>query len=153
MLFPWGCRRRGADIEASRLTAGVPEDLAERAGVWPLLHTGFDLVEVAGAHGRNVAEAAVVEWNIFDRLDLMWLWDAIGDLPRSDRWETQARSAVRDDLLTALTELTRTVIESAGGSIVLDTDRIYLPGQAEGTADPRRLGLRLFEIQVSPAAR
>ena len=104
-------------VEASRLTAGVPEDLAERAGVWPLLHTGFDLVEVAGAHGRNVAEVAAVEWTIFDRLDLMWLWDGIGDLPRSDRWETQARSAVRDDLLTALTELTRTVIESAGGSV------------------------------------
>ncbi len=104
-------------VEASRLTAGVPENLAERAGVWPLLHTGFDLVEVAGAHGRNVAEVAAVEWTIFDRLDLMWLWDGIGDLPRSDRWETQARSAVRDDLLTALTELTRTVIESAGGSI------------------------------------
>ena len=34
-------------VEASRLTAGVPEELAERAGVWPLLHTGFDLVEVA----------------------------------------------------------------------------------------------------------
>ena len=43
---------------------------------------------------------------MFDRLDLMWLWDGIGALPRSDRWQTQARSAVRDDLLTALAELT-----------------------------------------------
>ena len=40
-------------VEASRLTAGVPEHLAERAGVWPLLHTGFDLVEIAAAHGRD----------------------------------------------------------------------------------------------------
>ena len=49
---------RMADVvrsgEASRLTLGVPEDLAERAGVWPLLHTGFDLVEVAvGARPRR----------------------------------------------------------------------------------------------------
>ena len=43
---------------------------------------------------------------MFDRLDLTWLWDGIGALPRSDRWQTQARSAVRDDLLTALAELT-----------------------------------------------
>ena len=104
-------------VEASRLTAGVPEDLAERAGVWPLLHTGFDLVEVADAHGRDVVDVAAVEWAIFDRLDLMWLWDGIGALPRSDRWQTQARSAVRDDLLTALAELTTTVIDSAGGSV------------------------------------
>ena len=30
----------------------------------------------------------------------MWLWDGIGALPRSDRWQTQARGALRDDLLT-----------------------------------------------------
>ena len=47
-----------------------------------------------------------VEWSMFDGLDLIWLWDGIGALPRSDRWQTQARSAVRDDLLTALAELT-----------------------------------------------
>ena len=104
-------------VEASRLTAGVPEDLAERAGVWPLLHTGFDLVEVAAAHGMDIASVAAVEWSMFDELDLFWLWDGIGTLPRSDRWQTQARSAVRDDMLTALAELTTTVIGSAGGSV------------------------------------
>ena len=47
-----------------------------------------------------------VDWAVFDALDLSWLWDGIGALPRSDRWQTQARSALRDDLLTALAELT-----------------------------------------------
>ena len=104
-------------VEASRLTAGVPERLAERATVWPLLHTGFDLVEIASANGRPIRDVAAVEWTMFDRLDLPWLWDGIGALPRADRWQTQARSAVRDDLLTALAELTGTVIASAGGSV------------------------------------
>ena len=63
-------------VEASRLTAGVPEDLAERAGVWPLLHTGFDLVEVAaGPRPRRSSTSPRVDWALFDRLDLMWLWD------------------------------------------------------------------------------
>jgi glutamate dehydrogenase len=48
---------------------------------------------------------------------MFWLWDGIGTLPRSDRWQTQARSAVRDDMLTALVELTETVIGTAGGSV------------------------------------
>jgi glutamate dehydrogenase len=104
-------------LEASRLAAGVPEDLAERAGVWPLLHTGFDLVEVAADHGLDVSEVARVHWQVFDRLDLTWLWEGIGALPRSDRWQTQARSALRDDLLTALAGLTTTVIESSGGAV------------------------------------
>ena len=112
---------RMADVvhsgEASRLAAGVPEGLAERAGVWPLLHTGFDLIELATMYDRDVADVARVSWEIFDRLDLLWLWDGIGALPRSDRWQTQARSALRDDLLTALVELTTTVVESPGGSV------------------------------------
>lgn len=41
-------------------------------------------------------------------------------------------------------------IRSGDGAIEIETDRIYLPGQAEGTSDARQLGLRLFEIVVNP---
>jgi hypothetical protein len=41
-------------------------------------------------------------------------------------------------------------VRSADGAIAIETDRIYLPGQVEGTADSRQLGLRLFEIAVNP---
>jgi glutamate dehydrogenase len=82
-----------------------------------LLHTGFDLVEVAADCGMDITSVAAIEWSIFDRLDMFWLWDGIGTLPRSDRWQTQARSAVRDDMLTALAELTETVIGTADGSV------------------------------------
>ena len=41
-------------------------------------------------------------------------------------------------------------VRSADGAIAIETDRIYLPGEAEGTSDSRQLGLRLFEIDVNP---
>jgi hypothetical protein len=41
-------------------------------------------------------------------------------------------------------------IRNGDGAIVIETDRIYLPGQAEGTPDARQLGLRIFEIAVHP---
>lgn len=41
-------------------------------------------------------------------------------------------------------------IRTADGAIAIETDRIYLPGRAEGTADARELGLRLFDIAVDP---
>lgn len=41
-------------------------------------------------------------------------------------------------------------IRSGDGAIEIETDRIYLPGQAEGTSDARQLGLRFFEIVVNP---
>jgi glutamate dehydrogenase len=113
-------RGRMADVmmsgEASRLAAGVPESLAERAGVWPLLHTAFDVVELAHRTDRSFSELASLQWELFDALDLMWLWEAIGSLPRSDRWQTQARSALRDDLLSTLAQLTEACVAS-GGSV------------------------------------
>ena len=38
------------------------------------------------------------------------------------------------------------------GAIAIETDRVYLPGAAEGTADERHLALRLFEWGVYPVA-
>ena len=63
-----------------------------------------------------VGELSAVQWELFDALDLMWLWEGIGSLPRSDRWQTQARSALRDDLLSTLAELTEACVMS-GGSV------------------------------------
>ena len=102
--------------EAARLAAGVPESLAQRSAIWKLLHTGFDVIEIAEREGVPLATATTVYWQVFDRLELMWLWDAIGALPRADRWQTQARSALRDDLMTILAELAGTVIRRSGGS-------------------------------------
>jgi hypothetical protein len=39
-------------------------------------------------------------------------------------------------------------IAGSGGAITIAQDRVYLPGAVEGTADARRLGLRLFEVRV-----
>ena len=42
-------------------------------------------------------------------------------------------------------------VERAAGTIAIETDPIYLPGPAEGTADERHLGLRVYECRVYPA--
>ncbi len=93
-------------IEASRLASGVPEQLAQRSAMWPLLHTSFDVIELAEARHTDAPSVARMYWQVFDALDVSWLWEAIGALPRSNRWQTQARSALRDDLLIVLADLT-----------------------------------------------
>ena len=45
------------------------------------------------------------------------------------------------------------VLMESAGTVTIETDKVYLPGQAEGTADARRLGLRVFEVRVEPAAQ
>ena len=111
--------RVAADIEQRRsnyLAAGVPTELAARAARWPWMHPGFDIVELAHEQGCTVERAMSAYWSMFDAFDLYWLWEGIGALPRSDRWQTQARSALRDDLLAVLASLTRSVLVVADGS-------------------------------------
>jgi glutamate dehydrogenase len=100
---------------ASRLAAGVHESLAERSAVWPLLHTGFDIIDIAARFQADLVEVARIYWQLFDTLDVLWLWEGVGGLPRSTRWETQARAALRDDLQIGLADLTEDVIRSGAG--------------------------------------
>lgn len=111
--------RVGEHIErlaAERIAAGVPEALANKSAKWPWMHTNLDVIEVAKREQYDVLTAGVAYWAVFDAFDIGWLWDGIGGLPRSDRWQTQARASLRDDLMTVLAELTATVIRTADGS-------------------------------------
>ena len=103
-----------ADLAAERRTQGVPDRLADRSTVWRVLHTAFDIVELARRLDVDHGPVADTYWDLFARLDLLWVWEGIGALPRSDRWQTQARSALRDDLLALLSVLTGNVIEFDG---------------------------------------
>ncbi len=104
------------ELATRRIELGVPEPLARQSARWPWLHTSLDVIEVATREGGDVMEAAVTYWAVFEAFDIGWLWDGIGALPRSDRWQTQARSSLRDDLMTVLADLTGNVIRTAGGS-------------------------------------
>ena len=107
-------RDAGFAMEAARLAAGVPEQLAQRSVQWRLLHTCFDIVELARASGHSLTQVSTTYWHVYDALDLLWLWEAVGRLPRSDRWQTQARSALRDDLVAALYDLTEDALAAGG---------------------------------------
>ena len=113
-----GITERMAAYEA----AGVSHALARQGASWPLLHTAFDIIEVAFARGRPADEAAAAYWQLFSELDLDFLWDRVGGLPRNDRWRTHARAGLRDDLLAALRELLDEVLR--GGDVFCPIDQL-----------------------------
>jgi glutamate dehydrogenase len=104
-------------LAEARLALSVPPELAAVSANWRLLHTIFDVIELADRVGVSPRTACSTYWEVFDRLDLMWLWDAVGTLPRSDRWQTQARGALRDDLMSTLAELAASVLNGGGGTV------------------------------------
>ena len=106
-----------AETAQQRIDAGVPEDLAVRSARWRWMHPGFDIVELSQSEGCPVDATARAYWSVFEAFDLRWLWDGVGALPRSDRWQNQARASLRDDLLVVLAALTRDVIRVADGDV------------------------------------
>ena len=100
---------RVAEFKAS----GVPSELASRTAAMPRLPAVFDIVEVASATGRSPETVMTIYFELSSRFTLTWLRDRILELPRTNRWQTLARAALRDELNSLQRELTRDVLEVA----------------------------------------
>jgi glutamate dehydrogenase len=105
-----------AEAESLRVVAdsytaqGVPPALAQRVAGFGAAYSALDVVEVAGATGRPVEEVAAVYFALDSVLELGLLRDQILALPRTDRWQTLARAALRDDLNATQAALTASVL-------------------------------------------
>ncbi len=75
---------------------GVPEPIATRAAGFDHALGALDVVDVATEAGADVLDAAAAYFAISERLELESLREAIAALPRTDRWRTEARAALRD---------------------------------------------------------
>ena len=99
-----------------RLTAAnVPPGLAEESISHDRLVRTLDIIETSRAIDCPLAEAASTWFQIEELLGLDWLHLAISDLPRTERWESLARSALRDELSHTHAELAATVLRHTGG--------------------------------------
>ena len=69
-----------------------------RHAVMPPAYMIIGIVETAARDGVDPLEVARVHFALAERLGLPMLVARILALPRTDRWETMARAALRDDL-------------------------------------------------------
>ncbi|WP_037605428.1 NAD-glutamate dehydrogenase [Streptacidiphilus rugosus] len=88
------------------LEAGVPEELAIRFAGLSSAFPSLDIIEVADRKGADVMEVAKVYYDLGSRLQIAELLDRIIELPRTDRWQSMARAAIREDLFAAHATLT-----------------------------------------------
>jgi glutamate dehydrogenase len=92
----------------------VPAELAERVAAMVPAYSAFDIVNVATSTGSDVTDTAAIYFDLGGRLQIARLRDQIVALPRDDRWNNMARSALRDDLYAAHAELVRDVLQETG---------------------------------------
>ncbi|WP_031525287.1 NAD-glutamate dehydrogenase [Streptomyces sp. NRRL F-5123] len=142
---------RGADLEwfdtvhGEMTGSGVPEDLATRVAGLSSAFPALDIVEVAHRSGKEPLDVAEVYFDLADRLQITQLLDRIILLPRSDRWQSMARAAIREDLFAAHAALTADVL-SAGDGVATPEQR-YQAWEDQNSGLIGRARTTLEEIQ------
>jgi glutamate dehydrogenase len=115
-----GAAAEALATEAEQLSSqGVPAELAARVAGSEAAFSAIPATELAEGRGEDPLEVARLHFVLADRLGLDWLRERIGELPRADRWQTEARAALRDDFY----ESQRALTEAALGA----TDRSKTP--------------------------
>lgn len=101
-----------ADAHAEFTALGFDDELATVLGSAQFAHFATVIVQIpSGQVGLDVL--AGVFFGIGGRLSLDVLHEGIDNLPRTGRWDTMARAALRDDLWRVLSRLTGTVVAEA----------------------------------------
>jgi len=93
----------------------VPQPVARRVAGLPFMVSVLDVVNVAQQTGAPIQHVAEVYFLLDERLGIDWLRQRIVRLQRGDRWQTLARSALRDDLYREHALLAADVVASAVG--------------------------------------
>ncbi|MEV2266999.1 NAD-glutamate dehydrogenase [Nonomuraea africana] len=134
------------DRRDSFIARGVPAELAERAAAMVPAYSTFDLVEISSLTGRPVNEVAEVYFDLADRLQLARLRERVIALPRDNRWNSMARSSLRDDLYSAHASLTRDVLaHSSPGSSPEERLATWTEGNSAAVSRARQTLSEIWE--------
>jgi glutamate dehydrogenase len=112
----------------------------------------LDVVEVAEASGRAVEEIAATWYELSHRYGIEGMLDGIAALPRADRWQSLARAALRDDLYSALRDLTAAVVAHAGAGDELDPAAAVEAWENAHAPAVRRARQTMGDLEGEPGA-
>ncbi|MET8681470.1 NAD-glutamate dehydrogenase [Streptomyces sp. NPDC004647] len=146
---------KGSDLEwyqtiFDELTAvGVPGELAQRVSGFSSAFPALDIVAIADRAGKAPVDVAEVYYDLADRLSISRLMDRIVELPRSDRWQSMARAAIREDLYAAHAALTSDILTVGNGGST--PEQRFATWERKNAAILGRARTTLEEIQSSDA--
>jgi glutamate dehydrogenase len=95
---------------------GVPDELARRVARLDLLAPGLDIVRLAKATGRPMAEVGRVYFNAGRRFHIDWLRTATSGVNLDSHWDRLALAAIIEDLYGHQRDLAASVLQQANGA-------------------------------------
>jgi glutamate dehydrogenase len=106
------------------VAAGVPDHVAQLVAASDAALAALPSVALGAEHDLDPLVVARIQFLLDDRLALDRVRDRIAALPRADRWQTEARAALRDDFYESQHALT--------AAVLTETDRV---GSSEARVD------------------
>jgi glutamate dehydrogenase len=149
----------GRDLEVleqrlkSYRAAGVPDELAAAIAALPRAYPGLTIQETAAQSGVDVLKVAELHYTLGQRLGLDRLLARIVELPRDDRWQSMARAALRDDLLTVHAQLAAEVLNWNGATSKSARDVVLAWEKANGAVQESARTLRSITSGHADLAR
>jgi len=114
------------------------------------------VVECARLYETDLEQTAEVYYEIAARVHLDAILNEISALPRTNRWQTLARSALRYDLYGAMAALTASVLQAKPGTEAAEAVESWAERNAaaiamlhEATAEAARSDEKLAVLSVS----
>jgi len=113
-----GPAARRLDVQTDEYErVGVPRDLATSASVAEWALAALPATALAETHGADPVLVARLAFVLAERLELDRLLEQIAALPRGDRWQTEARAALRDQFHDSHEQITAAVLTSGEGAL------------------------------------
>ncbi|WP_448624984.1 NAD-glutamate dehydrogenase [Geodermatophilus sp. URMC 64] len=142
------------DLAGQFTSGGVDAVEALRTAALLSVFTLLDIAEVAEDTVVPDADVAATWFVLSERYGLDSLLTEVSALRRTDRWETLARAALRDDLYTVHRELATAVLGHARGGLPAspapsDVDSAVARWEAEHAPAVRRARQTLAELETS----
>jgi glutamate dehydrogenase len=126
---------------------GIPAELAQQVAGLSAAFPALDIVAVTDRTGRALLDVAEVYYHLSDQLGISQLQDRISALPRADRWQSMARTAIREDLYAAHQLITADVL--AAGGAEASPEECFAAWAQRNAAILGRARATLREIQSS----
>jgi glutamate dehydrogenase len=122
-------RERAAEFVA----IGAPEELSLKVAALLDVFSLLDVTQVAAKYDTDPQEVARVYFQLSEMFGIDGLLGRITDLPRSDRWDALARSALRSDVYGVLAGLTAKVLRTSDSADAGERIAAWQQGAEEGT--------------------
>ncbi|AXE36510.1 NAD-glutamate dehydrogenase [Chromobacterium phragmitis] len=100
-----------AELEARIAHANLPKALTQVLARLEFAVPLMDIIEIGEGSKLKLEQLAANYFQLGSALQLDWLRDAITGLPRDNRWQSLARSALRDDLYRVHRKLAKQALQ------------------------------------------